>query len=145
MNTVIVTPRSLSKGGHPLLDRITSAGYGLAYPSPGAQPTEAQLEAVVGDAVGWIAGYPNAFPKSCMDLWRAATAGDLARALPLYRRLHPLLRWDAKTEFVQAIKRSMDLVGRYGGPCRLPRVPLTAEQDTLVVEATQAAIAAGLA
>ena len=30
--------------------------------------------------------------------------------------LHPLLRWDSKTEFVQAIKLSMDLAGRHGGP-----------------------------
>jgi phosphoglycerate dehydrogenase-like enzyme len=56
MTKVIVTPRSLSQGGHPLLDRITSAGYELVFPSPGAQPTEAQLAAVVGDAVGWLAG-----------------------------------------------------------------------------------------
>jgi D-3-phosphoglycerate dehydrogenase / 2-oxoglutarate reductase len=56
MAKVIVTPRSLSKGGHPLLDRLTSAGYEVAFPSPGAQPTEAQLEAVIGEAVGYIAG-----------------------------------------------------------------------------------------
>jgi D-3-phosphoglycerate dehydrogenase / 2-oxoglutarate reductase len=56
MGKVIVTPRSLSKGGHPLLDRITSAGHELVFPAPGAQPTEAQLEAVIGDALGYIAG-----------------------------------------------------------------------------------------
>ncbi|HEU0243351.1 MAG TPA: hypothetical protein VFQ75_05555, partial [Candidatus Limnocylindrales bacterium] len=71
--------------------------------------------------------------------------GDLATAMPLYRRLHPLLRWDSKTEFVQAIKLSMDLVGRYGGPCRPPRVPLTPEQEAVVRRDTLAAIAAGLA
>lgn len=53
---VIVTPRSLSQGGHPLLERLTAAGYELVFPSPGAQPDEAQLAAVVGDAVGWLAG-----------------------------------------------------------------------------------------
>jgi D-3-phosphoglycerate dehydrogenase len=56
VDQVIVTPRSLSKGGPPLLDRITSAGYGLVFPSPGAQPSEAELEAVIGEAVGYIAG-----------------------------------------------------------------------------------------
>jgi phosphoglycerate dehydrogenase-like enzyme len=56
MEKVIVTPRSLSKGGHPLLDRITSAGFELAFPSPGNQPNPAQLEAVIGDAVGYLAG-----------------------------------------------------------------------------------------
>ncbi len=53
---ILITPRSLSKGGHPLLRRLTDAGYDLVFPSPGAQPTEAQLEAVIGDAVGWLAG-----------------------------------------------------------------------------------------
>jgi 1-pyrroline-4-hydroxy-2-carboxylate deaminase len=103
------------------------------------------MELGMSGAVGWIAGYPNAFPRACADLWALSIAGDLDAALPLYRQLHPLLRWDAQTEFVQAIKLSMDMVGRYGGPCRLPRVPLTAEQEAVVREATQAAIEAGLA
>jgi len=72
-------------------------------------------------------------------------SADLATALPLYRTMHPLLRWDSKTEFVQAIKLSMDMVGRYGGPCRPPRLPLTPEQDKAVRAATQVAIDAGLA
>jgi 4-hydroxy-tetrahydrodipicolinate synthase len=45
--------------------------------------------------------------------------------VPAYRRLHPLLRWDSKTEFVQAIKLAMEAAGRYGGPCRPPRGPLS--------------------
>lgn len=56
MKNVIVTPRSLSTGEHPLLSRLRDAGYRLVFPSPGAQPTEAQLEAVIADAVGYIAG-----------------------------------------------------------------------------------------
>ena len=72
-------------------------------------------------------------------------AGDLDKALPLYRLLHPLLRWDAKTEFVQAIKLSMDMAGRYGGPCRPPRQPLTAEQEAEVRAATEKALAQGCA
>jgi 1-pyrroline-4-hydroxy-2-carboxylate deaminase len=103
------------------------------------------MELGMNGAVGWVAGYPNAFPRACADLWEASLAHDYERALPLYTRLHPLLRWDSKTEFVQAIKLSMDMVGRYGGPCRLPRVPLTPEQEAVVRAATEAAIAAGLA
>ena len=79
-----------------------------------------------------------------MSLWRAAIAGDLAAAQPLYRVLHPLLRWDSKTEFVQAIKLSMDLVGRPGGACRPPRSPLSPQTEAAVRQATEAAIAAGL-
>ena len=102
------------------------------------------LELGVAGAVGWVAGFPNALPESNVRLYEAALAGDLETALPLYRALHPLLRWDAKTEFVQAIKLSMDLAGRYGGPCRHPRVPLTAEQDAAVRSATEKVLAEGL-
>lgn len=102
------------------------------------------LELAVAGSPGWVAGYPNAFPASCVELFNAASAGDLATALPLYRSLHPLLRWDSKTEFVQAIKRSMDLAGRYGGVCRPPRMPLTGEQDDAVRAATQRLVSAGL-
>jgi 1-pyrroline-4-hydroxy-2-carboxylate deaminase len=58
--------------------------------------------------------------------------------------LHSLLRWDSKTEFVQAIKLSMDMVGRHGGRCREPRQPLLPEQEAAVRAATEAAIAAGM-
>lgn len=96
------------------------------------------LEMALAGAKGWVAGYPNAFPRACVAAYQAAMAGDLERALPLYRGLHPLLRWDSKTEFVQAIKLSMDLAGRYGGSCRPPRLPLTAEQEKIVRIATEA-------
>jgi 4-hydroxy-tetrahydrodipicolinate synthase len=101
------------------------------------------LELMIAGAKGWVAGYPNALPATCVELYEAAGEGDLDRALPLYRALHPLLRWDSKTEFVQAIKLSMDMAGRHGGLCRQPRQPLTPEQETVVRDATQAAIDAG--
>jgi 1-pyrroline-4-hydroxy-2-carboxylate deaminase len=98
------------------------------------------LELGVAGAVGWISGYTNALPAICTDLYRACVAGDLDRALPLYRLLHPLLRWDTKTEFVQAIKLSMDVVGRYGGPCRPPRRALSPDIEAEIRRATEAAL-----
>ncbi|MEU4233145.1 dihydrodipicolinate synthase family protein [Nonomuraea sp. NPDC026600] len=122
--------------------------YELAELAPGLDvligSDDVLLELAVAGAVGWVAGYPNALPASSVALYRAALAGDLDTALPLYRTLHPLLRWDSKTEFVQAIKLSMDLAGRHGGPCRLPRVPLTEEQAAAVRGATEKALAEGL-
>ncbi|GAA4494156.1 dihydrodipicolinate synthase family protein [Actinoallomurus oryzae] len=96
------------------------------------------LELALAGAKGWIAGYPNALPRASVALYRAAVDADLDRARPLYKALHPLLRWDSRTEFVQAIKLSMDLLGRYGGPCRPPRLPLTEEQEKTVRVATEA-------
>jgi 4-hydroxy-tetrahydrodipicolinate synthase len=90
------------------------------------------LELALAGAVGWVSGYPNAIPNVCVELYHAAAIGDLEQALPLYRDLHPLLRWDSRTEFVQAIKLSMDLAGRHGGTCRPPRVPLLPEQSDTI-------------
>ncbi|MFC9117406.1 dihydrodipicolinate synthase family protein [Streptomyces sp. NPDC057092] len=123
--------------------------YRIAELAPGldllAGADDVLLELAVAGAKGWVAGYPNALPRSCAELYRAATSGDLATALPLYRQLHPLLRWDSRVEFVQAIKLSMDLAGRHGGPCRPPRVRLDPEQEAAVRAATEKAVAASLA
>ncbi|MFD9003377.1 dihydrodipicolinate synthase family protein [Streptomyces sp. NPDC059582] len=102
------------------------------------------LELALAGAKGWVAGYPNALPTATVELYHAAVTGDLDTARVLYRRLHPLLRWDSRTEFVQAIKLSMDVVGRHGGPCRPPRTPLLPEQEAAVRAATEKAVASGL-
>jgi dihydrodipicolinate synthase/N-acetylneuraminate lyase len=118
--------------------------YELAELAPGLDlivgADDVVLELAIAGATGWIAGIPNALPAECAALWQAALAGDLATAVPLYRRLHPLLRWDSRIEFVQAIKLAMDVAGRYGGPCRPPRAPLGDEQDAAVRLATAYAL-----
>ncbi len=103
------------------------------------------LEIALAGGKGWVSGYTSVFPRTCIELFRASTAGELETAVPLYRALHPLLRWDSKTEFVQAIKLSMDIVGRGGGPCRPPRVPLTESQEAAIRRLTEDAVAAGMA
>ncbi|MFI9274208.1 dihydrodipicolinate synthase family protein [Kitasatospora sp. NPDC052896] len=119
--------------------------YQIAESAPGLDllvgADDVLLELALAGAVGWIAGFPNAVPEATVALYRAAVAHDLAAALPLYRALHPLLRWDSRTEFVQAIKLSMELVGRPGGPTRPPRGPLPAEAAAEVRAATERALA----
>ncbi|KIQ65298.1 dihydrodipicolinate synthase [Kitasatospora griseola] len=121
--------------------------YEIAELAPGLDlligADDVLLELAIAGAVGWIAGYPNALPATSAELYHAAVAGDLATALPLYKSLHSLLRWDSKTEFVQAIKLSMDLAGRTGGPTRAPRLPLSPEIDAAVRAATEKALAEG--
>jgi 1-pyrroline-4-hydroxy-2-carboxylate deaminase len=104
------------------------------------------LELGIAGAVGWIAGYPNAIPESTVELYNLATSGnmdDIARALPIYRDLHSLLRWDSKTEFVQAIKLSMDIAGRKGGACRQPRLPLNEDLTASIKADTEAVLSKG--
>ena len=104
------------------------------------------LELALTGSPGWIAGYPNVFPASCVELFAAARARDLDKAMPLYSALHPLLRWDSKTEFVQAIKLSMDLNPESinGGRCQPPRGPLSDVDSDSIRAATEKALAAGL-
>ncbi|MEW1699841.1 dihydrodipicolinate synthase family protein [Streptomyces sp. NPDC093249] len=101
------------------------------------------LELALAGAVGWIAGYPNAFPASCAELYRAAVTGDLTTARSLYSSLHSLLRWDSKVEFVQSIKLSMDIAGRKGGGSRPPRLPLVGATEAAVRTASEKAVADG--
>ena len=98
------------------------------------------FELMLDGAVGWFAGFPNAFPAESVRLYDLMRAGDYNTARELYQNLVPVFRWDSRTEFVQAIKLSMDMVGRYGGPCRPPRGPLTAENERRVRAETQRAI-----
>lgn len=102
------------------------------------------LEVALVGAKGWVAGYPQVFPQTCIALYQASIARDVETALPLYKQLHSVLRWDSKTEFIQAIKLGQDLIGRNGGACRPPRQPLTPEQDRVVRAETQALIDAGV-
>lgn len=124
--------------------------YRIAESAPGLDllvgADDVLLELGLAGAVGWVAGYPNAIPEATVELFRLATSGDpadLARAVPIYRDLHPLLRWDSRTEFVQAIKLSMDVAGRKGGACRPPRSPLAPEAAARITADTEAALAKG--
>jgi 4-hydroxy-tetrahydrodipicolinate synthase len=98
------------------------------------------LELMLDGAVGWFAGFPNAFPAQSVEIYDLMTAGRYAEARDLYQRLVALFRWDSRTEFVQAIKLSMELAGRYGGPCRPPRGPLTAEHEQAIRADMQRAV-----
>ena len=91
------------------------------------------LESLVAGATGWFAGYPNAFPRESVEIYDLVKAGRIPEALTLYTQLVAVFRWDSKTEFVQAIKLSIDIAGvSYGGPTRPPRGPLSAEHEAAV-------------
>ena len=75
-------------------------------------------------AVGWVAVCSNVVPRLSADMFRAAAAGDRETALPLYRRLAPLLFWVGGPRYVSGTKAALRLIGRDMGPPRPPRLPL---------------------
>lgn len=106
------------------------------------------LELGINGAIGWVAGYPNAIPASTVELYDLATSGDpvkWAKAHEMYRDLHPLLRWDSKTWFVQAIKLSQEVAGvaPAGITTRPPRLPLPDDIRSRIISDTEAVLAKG--
>jgi phosphoglycerate dehydrogenase-like enzyme len=53
---ILVTPRSVTKKGHPSLQRLEAAGYTVVFCTPGQQPDEAELLRLLPDCVGYLAG-----------------------------------------------------------------------------------------
>ncbi len=53
---IFVTPRSLSRCGHPALDRLRAAGYEVAFCTPGQQPEEEELLRLLPGCHGYLAG-----------------------------------------------------------------------------------------
>jgi dihydrodipicolinate synthase/N-acetylneuraminate lyase len=100
------------------------------------------VEAMLLGATGWIAGLVNALPAQSVQLYRLCADGEFAAAVQLYRTMLPVLRWDADPRFVQAIKLAQEEAGRYGGPVRLPRLPLPADEAEEVRAAVQAVLKA---
>ena len=96
------------------------------------------LEGFCAGATGWISGVANVAPRECAELYALCTEGQLQEARELYARLLPLARLDMRPKLVQFFKAAMDMVGRFGGPCRPPRLELTDEERREVEEAVRA-------
>jgi 4-hydroxy-tetrahydrodipicolinate synthase len=68
-------------------------------------------------------------------LYDACRAGELETARAVYARLLPLSRFDMTPKLVQYFKAAMDEVGFAGGPTRAPRLPLTSDERTALLDA----------
>lgn len=53
---ILVTPRSLTRDGHPALERLTGGGFEVVFCTRGKQPDEEELLSLVPGCVGWLAG-----------------------------------------------------------------------------------------
>lgn len=91
------------------------------------------LESAVMGATGWVGAFTGVLPAECLRLFQLGRAGDVARALPLYRSLLPLLRWSSGPRGVEARKHALDLLRvPGGGPPRPPRRTLSDEDKETV-------------
>jgi len=91
------------------------------------------LEGFCAGATGWVTGVADVAPRECVALYEHCAAGELDAAREVYQRLLPLARFDMTPKLVQYFKAAQDEAGLAGGPCREPRLPLTAgEREDLL-------------
>jgi phosphoglycerate dehydrogenase-like enzyme len=53
---ILITPRSITKDGHPSLAALGDAGFELVFSTPGKQPSEEELLRLLPDCAGFLAG-----------------------------------------------------------------------------------------
>jgi D-3-phosphoglycerate dehydrogenase len=56
MGKILITPRSLTREGHPALSELQKAGHQLVTCTPGKMPDEAELLALLPGCAGYLAG-----------------------------------------------------------------------------------------
>lgn len=86
------------------------------------------LESIMLGCTGWVSGLVDAFPRENRLLWDAATSGDFARALEIYRWYMPMLHFDSHPKLVQYIKLTCAELGYGTETVRAPRLPLVGEE-----------------
>ena len=64
MSKVLISPRSLTRDGHPSLDLLKEAGYEVVFCTPGKQPTEEELIRLLPGCVGFLAGVEKITAKA---------------------------------------------------------------------------------
>jgi dihydrodipicolinate synthase/N-acetylneuraminate lyase len=88
-----------------------------------------QLESSLGlGAVGAILAFACPAPGACYEIYAAFKDGDSALAREKQERVRVAAQRVVSELGVPGVKYSMDLNGYYGGPSRLPFLPLTGEQ-----------------
>jgi dihydrodipicolinate synthase/N-acetylneuraminate lyase len=90
-----------------------------------------QLEPSLGlGAVGAILALACPAPMACYEIYAALKDGDTALAREKQERVRLAAQRVVGDLGVPGVKYSMDLNGYYGGPSRLPFLPLSGEQKT---------------
>lgn len=83
-------------------------------------------------AVGAILAFACAAPTACYEIFAALKDGDHALAREKQERVKLPVQRVVADLGVPGVKYAMDLNGYYGGPARLPFLPLTGEQKAEV-------------
>jgi dihydrodipicolinate synthase/N-acetylneuraminate lyase len=143
-----VTPRmmtaSASSFGPDVVAAESLGGVATAAPPKfKTRPKEVGFQVLVGSAqslkpsmdvgaVGAILAFADAAPTACYEIYAAYKEGDMPLAEEKQKRIAQAAVDVVGKLGVPGVKYAMDLNGYFGGPARLPFLPLNAEQKTEV-------------
>ena len=92
------------------------------------------MEALVMGADGWVAGLVDAYPEETCAIYHYVKAGEIDKALAIYRWFMPLLELDISPQLVQNIKLCEVATGLGTGHVRAPRLPLEGDEKGRVLD-----------
>jgi dihydrodipicolinate synthase/N-acetylneuraminate lyase len=78
-------------------------------------------------ATGAILGFADPAPTACYEIYAAWKEGDAELARLKQQRITRAAQRIVGEMGIPAIKHAMDFNGYYGGPARLPLLPITAD------------------
>lgn len=85
-------------------------------------------------ATGWISVCANIIPRKSQLLFELVEQNKISEARELFNKLFPLLDMlEKRPKPLQKLKYTLELMGRAGGPCRLPRLPLTEQEKNELI------------
>jgi dihydrodipicolinate synthase/N-acetylneuraminate lyase len=90
------------------------------------------LPSLEAGATAAVLAFASAAPTACYEIYAAWKDGDQKLAEEKQQRVSATAKRVAGEMGVPALKYAMDLNGYYGGPARLPLLPLTAAEKTEV-------------
>jgi 4-hydroxy-2-oxoglutarate aldolase len=128
----LVSVASLAGPGKPSSSAVSVVGalktrqkeVGFQVLVGAAHKLEASLQ--VG-AVGAILAFADAAPTACFEIYAAWKEGDFALARVQQERIAKAAERVVGGLSISGLKHAMDLNGYFGGPVRLPLLPLTAD------------------
>lgn len=122
-----------SSGGIGKARDIARQGEGFIEVFCGSE--DLAIESFLVGATGWISVSGNIVPGLVTAMYNHVQNGEMEEAWALYDQLLPLCEYlEGSGKYVQITKRAMELKGLAGGPCRLPRLPLSEEEDEKLKE-----------
>jgi 4-hydroxy-2-oxoglutarate aldolase len=113
-----------SPGSAPVRFKTRQKEVGFQILAGAAQKLHASLEA---GAVGAILAFACPAPTACYEIYNAWKEGDQALARIKQERISEASVRVGSQLGIAALKYAMDLNGYYGGPARLPLLPLTTD------------------